>query len=125
MRIGSGKGRKDRTIALNFKVCKVLEAYLTVRSNVEHNAVFITNQVRPADGAQRIPGVGEESPWRGRDQRRFAHTLRHTFGTHHVAKGTSLRTVQETLGRADSKTTSIYVSLAREVMNKDMQEHAL
>lgn len=42
-----------------------------------------------------------------------------------MAKGTSLRTVQETLGRADSKTTSIYVSLAREVMNKDMQEHAL
>ena len=53
------------------------------------------------------------------------HTLRHTFGTHHVAKGTSLRTVQEALGHADLKTTSIYVSLAREVMDKEMQEHAL
>lgn len=82
LRIGSGKGRKDRTIALNFKVCKALEAYLAVRSNVEHNAVFITNQVRPADGAQRIPGVGEEVPWRGRDQRRLrTHTQAYVWDT--------------------------------------------
>jgi len=53
------------------------------------------------------------------------HTVRHTFATHHVAKGTSLRTVQEALGHADLKTTSVYVSLAREVMNKELQEHAL
>ena len=39
------------------------------------------------------------------------HTLRHTFATHHVAQGTSLRTVQEMLGHADLKTTSIYVQL--------------
>ena len=53
------------------------------------------------------------------------HTLRHTFATHHVAKGTSLRTVQEALGHQDLKTTSVHVSLAREVMNKELQEHAL
>ena len=53
------------------------------------------------------------------------HSLRHTFGTQHVAKGTSLRTVQEALGHQDLKTTSVYVSLAREVMNKELQEHVL
>lgn len=53
------------------------------------------------------------------------HSLRHTFGTHHVAKGTSLRTIQEALGHQDLKTTSVYVSLAREVMNQELQEHAL
>ena len=41
------------------------------------------------------------------------HTLRHTFATHHVAQGTSLRTVQEVLGHSSLKTTSIYVQLAR------------
>ena len=54
-----------------------------------------------------------------------AHREAHLRHTHHVAKGTSLRTVQEALGHADLKTTSVYVSLAREVMNKELQEHAL
>ena len=53
------------------------------------------------------------------------HTLRHTFASHHVAQGTSLRTVQEMLGHADLKTTSIYVQLAQEVVRKEVQEHAL
>lgn len=53
------------------------------------------------------------------------HTLRHTFATHHVAQGTSLRTVQEVLGHADLKTTSIYVQLAQETVKRDLQEHAL
>ena len=34
-------------------------------------------------------------------------------------------TVQEALGHADLKTTSIYVQLAREVMKRELQEHAL
>ena len=53
------------------------------------------------------------------------HTLRHTFATHHVAQGTSLRTVPEVLGHASLKTTSIYVQLAQEAMKRELQEHAL
>ena len=53
------------------------------------------------------------------------HTLRHTFATHHVAQGTSLRTVQEVLGHASLKTTSIYVQLAQEAVRRELQAHAL
>lgn len=53
------------------------------------------------------------------------HTLRHTFATHHVAQGISLRTVQEVLGHADLTTTSIYVQLAQEAVRRELQEHAL
>jgi integrase/recombinase XerD len=53
------------------------------------------------------------------------HTLRHTMATHHVARGTDLKTVQEMLGHADLKTTSIYVSLAKTAQRKALQEHAL
>ena len=52
-----------------------------------------------------------------------AHRLR--YATHHVAQGTSLRTVQEVLGHASLKTTSIYVQLAQEAVRKGLQEHAL
>ena len=42
-----------------------------------------------------------------------------------VTSGAQLRSVQEMLGHNDLKTTSSYVSLAREYMEKDVQRHAL
>ena len=53
------------------------------------------------------------------------HTLRHTFATHHIAQGTSLRTVQEVLGHASLNTTSIYVQLVQETMEKELEEHPI
>jgi len=43
------------------------------------------------------------------------HAPTHTFAIHHVAQGTSLRTVQKNLGDADLKTTSVYVQLVEGV----------
>lgn len=39
---------------------------------------------------------------------RHKHDLRHTFATRLAASGQPLRTIQEFLGHADSKTTQIY-----------------
>lgn len=52
-------------------------------------------------------------------------TLRHTFGTQHIAKGTSLKTVQDVMGLKDIRSTSIYQSLAREVIYRELQENSL
>ena len=40
------------------------------------------------------------------------HDLRHTFATRLAASGTPIRTIQEFLGHADSKTTQIYAHYA-------------
>jgi site-specific recombinase XerD len=53
------------------------------------------------------------------------HTLRHTFATHTVHKGTNLRVVQEALGHSSLQTTSRYVSLARELMDEQLEADAL
>jgi integrase/recombinase XerD len=47
------------------------------------------------------------------------------MATHHVARGTDLKTVQEMLGHADLATTAMYVSLAKQAQRKAIQEHAL
>ncbi len=52
-------------------------------------------------------------------------SLRHTFGTHHALKGTSLKTIQEIMGHQDSRTTEIYLSLARQMRQKALEDHAL
>jgi site-specific recombinase XerD len=52
------------------------------------------------------------------------HTLRHTMATHHVAHGTDLKTIEETLGHA-SESDKDYLQLAEKAQKKALQEHAL
>lgn len=119
-----GKGRKDRWIPLNYKACQAIRSWLNARPQVEHDALFVS-KFRTAMGARSIQHVIEKYVREAGIKDASVHTLRHTFATHHVAMGTSLRTVQEVLGHADLKTTSIYVQLAQEAVKKELQEHAL
>lgn len=119
-----GKGRKERTITINYKACKALKAWLRIRPNVDSNNLFVSKFLEPMS-PRAYEYIVKKYLKEAGIKRASVHALRHTFATHHVAKGTSLRTVQEALGHANLETTSIYVQLAREVMNKELQEHAL
>ena len=37
-----GKGRKERTVTLNWKACKAIKAYLAIRPNVDDPHLFLT-----------------------------------------------------------------------------------
>ena len=119
-----GKGRKERVLPLNYKACRAIKAWLVVRPDISESALFVTKFREPM-GARAIQRVVEKYLKEAGIHNASVHTLRHTFATHHVAKGTDLRAVQEALGHADLKTTSIYVSTAKEAMRRDLQDHAL
>jgi hypothetical protein len=55
------------------------------------------------------------TPWPGRQ----------AFATHNVRKGTKLDVVRQALGHESLATTSVYVGLAREVMDQELQRNAL
>jgi integrase/recombinase XerD len=119
-----GRGRRERTLYLNYKACRALKVWLADRPLTVTNALFVTKFLEPmrARGIQRVV---EKYAKEARIDHASVSTLRHTFGTHHIAKGTDLRTVQEALGHADLKTTSVYLSTAKRAMQRDLQNNAL
>lgn len=118
------KGGKEAAIPLNYKACGAIAAYLKIRPQVDILELFLSKR-RTAFGKRDVQrrvhgylvevGITDAS----------VHTLRHTMATHHVARGTDLKTVQEALGHAKLETTAIYVSLAKKAQRKALQEHAL
>jgi site-specific recombinase XerD len=118
------KGGKTAAIPLNYKACRALAAYVQVRPEIGQSALFVSQFRKPMSTRaiqHRITKYLQEVGITGAS----VHTLRHTMATHHVARGTDLKTVQETLGHADLATTTIYVSLAKTAQRKALQEHAL
>ena len=91
---------------------------------MDHDALFVTKFKAPMSSRAiqyRVKKHLDEAGIKGAS----VHTLRHTMATHHVARGTDLKTLQETLGHADLATTSIYVSLAKKAQRRALQENAL
>ena len=119
-----GKGRKQRRLPLNYKACRALKAWLGIRPDIQADGLFVTKFREPM-GPRAIQRVVTKYLNAAAVKNASVHTLRHSFATHHVAKGTSLRTIQEALGHSDLKTTSIYISTAKQALKRDLQNHAL
>jgi len=104
------KGGKLDTIPLNYKACQVLPAWLKARPKVPFDDVFVSRFRTPMTARaiqNTVAGYMREADIKGAS----VHNLRHTMATHHVACGTDLKTVQETLGHASLATTTIYAQL--------------
>ncbi len=126
VQVRKGKGRKDRTLTLNYKACRAIKAYLAVRPEPEvvTDRLFLSKfkkPITPRGIEWVVHKYLDEAGIRGAK----VHTLRHTFGTHQVKRKTSLRTVQEMMGHESIATTGMYVGLARELMDEEIQRNAL
>src|SRR5215207_4206008 len=124
MRILGSRGKKERLIPLNNKASVALKKYLAVKTGPENSVLFLNRLDEPMGerGVQKMlrkylkgAGIGKAS----------IHTLRHTFAAQHIAKGTSRKTIQEVMGLKDTRSTTIYQTLAKEVVSRELQENAL
>jgi site-specific recombinase XerD len=73
------KGRKTQLIPLNYKACQALDAYLKIRPEVDHEALFVTKFKEPMSPRAiqyRVQKYFIEAGIKGAS----VHTLRHTMG---------------------------------------------
>ena len=100
------------------------DCHLGSRKHLDNPHLFLTKFGRGM-GPRSIQQMVEKRLAEAVIQGASVHTLRHTFATHSVRKGTKLDVVRQVLGHSSLATTSIYVNLARDVMDKELQENAL
>ena len=119
------RGRQHRMVTLNSKICEALRGYLLVRPADAGDDVVFQSKLRRGMGERSIEDVVSKYLKAAGIWGASVRSLRHTFATHSVKRGTSVKVVQKVLGHASRKTTSVYVELAREEMDRQLQENAL
>ena len=112
-----GKGDRERTIPVYDKAMNAVERYLDVArpkllKGRPQEALFVNRR------GERLTRQGfwmilkNYARAANIDSRVTPHTLRHSFATHMLRGGASVRDVQELLGHANVSTTQIYTRLA-------------
>ena len=124
VRILGSRGKKQRMIPLNNKACATLKNYLGVRKDLESRVLFLNRFDEPMSESG-IQKMLKKYLKKARIDRATVQTLRHTFGAHHEAKGTSHKTIQDVMGLKDEHSTFVYQELAKEVVRRDLQQNSL
>jgi site-specific recombinase XerD len=109
--VRSGKGQKDRSVMMNGKIKERLRGYIDFHKPV--NWVFPSSHTGRAITVRTAELVFEHACEKAGVQRKGGiHSLRHSFATHLLERGTDLRYIQVLLGHANVKTTEIYTHVS-------------
>lgn len=116
--IKGAKGKKDRKSVLSPIVLTLLRKYYLVYKpsywlfEGQEGGQYSASSIQAV--FRRAVEKSNANPWA------TVHTLRHSFATHLLQKGTNLRFVQVLLGHESSKTTEVYTHVLS-ISNKNIQ----
>jgi integrase/recombinase XerD len=114
--VKGGKGKKDRITIFSSKVQAIVKEYISV---YKPNYWLFEGQKGGKYCDRSVQKVMENALVKsGVDSDATVHSLRHSFATHLVMNGISLKIVQEYLGHSSSKTTEIYVHLTEKLKSE-------
>ena len=120
LHIQAGKGNKDRYVPLPQRALQLLRMqWLTHRHPVflfpavdpASGTVHTATQPMIVDGVQRAFRAAVQEA--GMHKHASVHTLRHSWATHLLEAGVSVRMIQQWLGHTNLATTSRYTHLTR------------
>jgi len=108
--VRSGKGAKDRAVPLPAPLLARLRRYWKVdRPLSDRKLLFVSAKGTAIDETTLQKTFSAACADAKLVRRATIHTLRHSYATHLVEAGISLRTVQDILGHSSLRTTEVYM----------------
>jgi site-specific recombinase XerD len=113
--VKQGKGKKDRVTVLSGTFAEQLKEYLN-KEGIDEGAIFMnkSGEIFSVRNAQKI--VSSAAKRAGIKKIVTPHKLRHSFATHLLDAGVSIRVIQELLGHSNLQTTQIYTRVSRDLI---------
>lgn len=116
--IRQGKGGKDRDVTLSPRLLEILRDYWKWRKPQVYlfPSLLRPRPDKPITDKTIWYAVREAARRAGIKKKITPHTLRHSWATHLLERGTDLKTIQVLLGHADLEATTIYLHLSQRHM---------
>ena len=120
-----GKGDKQRLVPISAAARDRIQLYLEKRRSARtgEEVVFLNNRGKQLTRVMIFTILKEAARRAGITKRISPHTFRHSFATHLLEGGASIRQVQEMLGHENILTTEIYTHLDHEHLRRTVEEH--
>jgi site-specific recombinase XerD len=119
-----GKGDRERIVPLGRPACAAVRSYLSrgrpqLCPAGKTSRLFVNRRGGPLSRMGFFRVIRKRGAAAGLDPSRLhPHLLRHTFATHMLEQGASLRIVQELLGHRSLTTTEIYTAVDQATLRK-------
>jgi integrase/recombinase XerD len=120
-----GKGSKQRLVPISNVARERIMIYMDCReskSAKDKDILFLNNRGKALTRVMIFTIIREAVERVGLDKTVSPHTFRHSFATHLLAGGASVRQVQEMLGHESIETTEIYTHLDTSRLRETMEK---
>ncbi len=119
-----GKGDKQRLVPISPLARERIQMYLDLREvKGNEETLFLNNRGKPLTRVMIFTLLKNATLVAGVQKKVSPHTLRHSFATHLLEGGASIRQVQEMLGHESIVTTEIYTHLDSERLHETVEKY--
>jgi site-specific recombinase XerD len=112
--IREAKGKKDRYVGLSPVLLDILRSYLKEQKPRPKVYLFESEQTGMAYPARTVQQIFSQAKYKAGIRKEVGiHSLRHSFATHLLDKGTDIRYIKDLLGHFNIKTTERYLHVSK------------
>ncbi len=113
--IRGAKGKKDRYVNLSPLLLDILREYIKANQPKPKEYLFESEQTGTAYPTRTVQQIFANAKAKARILKEVGiHSLRHSFATHLLDKGTDIRYIKELLGHFNIKTTERYLHVSKQ-----------